>query len=63
MAIRPNLFNDSVDILLEHLEFPKSYEGEEYPKYFYDLFRFKYPFIFTDTNPLLYRKFSKYLEN
>lgn len=57
VAIRPDIFRGRIDVLLEHPEFPEHYEGEEYLRYFPEAMARIFPYIFFDTNPLLYRKF------
>ena len=42
---------------LTHPEFDEVSEGCVTPEYFIKDARRRYPFLFTDTNPLLYRKF------
>ena len=40
--------------------FEEIVEAMEYPKYYHKEARVKFPFLFVDTNPLLYIKFSRY---
>ncbi len=40
-----------------HPELPFKPQGEQYSEYWVDIARIEFPWLFADTNPLLYRKF------
>ena len=42
---------------LTHMEFPTVREGEQYEEYWLEDARKKFPYLFVNTNPLLYRRF------
>ena len=48
---------DAIILKLTHPEFDVVSEGCMMPFYHIDEARKRYPFLFTDTNPILYRKF------
>ena len=56
-AIAINIMFDAVLIRFVHPEFPDTMQGEEYLQYSYDRMKKLFPYIFTDTNPLLYRRY------
>lgn len=56
-GIRKYWQTDSIQLKFMHSELPITYETEEYRQYSYEVARRKYPYLFVDTNPLLYRKF------
>jgi len=44
-------------LYVRHPELEGVEEGYQAPFFYYDQARRRYPFLFVDTNPLLYRKF------
>jgi len=57
VSLKHDIETDNLLILLEHPEFPASYEEHMYYKYRIHAMKNLFPYIFHDTNPLLYRKF------
>ena len=49
----------SINIILENKELPRCYEGECVQQFTVEDARKKFPYIFANTNPLLYRKFRR----
>jgi hypothetical protein len=49
---------NAIIIYLEHNEFESVPEGGTTPMYWYEEARKKYPYLFAETNPLLYRRFN-----
>jgi hypothetical protein len=48
---------DAIALRLFHDEFDKVGEGEPIPPLYYSTARKRYPFLFVNTNPILYRRF------
>jgi len=59
MGVRYNFERDSIELKLFHEEFPATLEGGVSPYYNLDYARRLFPYLFVDTNPLLYRKFKE----
>jgi len=49
---------DEFLIKLTHPEFPKVPAGELLPRYYLPEAKKRFPFLFVDTNPILYRKYQ-----
>ena len=50
-----------IDLYLHHPEFPEVREGEECMRFSYRETRRKFPYLFVNTNPLLYRRFGRFI--
>ena len=59
LGARESWSHDAIVLKLTHPEFDEVSEGCVMPYYYIGEARSRYPFLFTDTNPLLYRKFKK----
>lgn len=55
---RSNFERDCIEIILTHCEFTPVLEGFKCPSFNIDEARRIFPYLFEDTNPLLYRKFK-----
>jgi len=58
IGAEPSLMHNAVIIYLEHNEFEDVPDYCITPMYWYEEARKKYPYLFAETNPLLYRRFN-----
>lgn len=58
MAALYNWMTFSVELFLVHPEFPEHVPGSECMRFFLDDARRTFPYLFADTNPIRYRKFT-----
>ena len=57
-GITKDFHMDGIKVFLLHPEFDKLAEAEENPMYHLHEAKKRHPFLFTDTNPILWRKFK-----
>ena len=58
LAVEQDWDYDGISLFLIHKEFPKKEEGCRCPEYFMDEAKYRFPYLFEDTNPILFRKYS-----
>lgn len=57
LGVEASLSRMAAVVYILHSEFDPVAEGCEAPAYYYDEAKRRFPYLFSDTNSLLYRKF------